>query len=184
MRLLNLHRAAGDLAKAAPELLAAPGVAHAMEQHLIEAIASCLAGGEPGRADAIRQRRLIVLRRLEAVLEANPDRSLYIAELCAAVGVSYPTLRACCQEHLGMSPKRYLLLRRMHLAHRALRSAAHGETTVTAIATQYGFWELGRFSVTYRALFGESPAAALRRPPDEGRIAEIAGSPRVVTRTA
>ena len=36
-------------------------------------------------------------------------------------------------------------------------------TTVTEIATAHGFWELGRFPVGYRALFGESPSEALRR---------------------
>jgi AraC-like DNA-binding protein len=68
-----------------------------------------------------------------------------------------------------MSPMRYLWLRRMHLARRGLRVANPAATTVTEIATNYGFWELGRFSVAYRLLFGESPSAALRRPAEDPR---------------
>jgi AraC-like DNA-binding protein len=60
-----------------------------------------------------------------------------------------------------MAPKRYLLLRRMHLARRALREAAPDTTTVTDIATRFGFWQLGRFSIDYRALFGEAPSVTL-----------------------
>ncbi len=87
-----------------------------------------------------------------------------MADLCAAVGASYWTLRDCCLEYLGMSPKRYLWMRRMNLARRALWRADPEKATVTEIATNYGFWELGRFSVAYRSLFGESPSIALRRP--------------------
>jgi AraC-like DNA-binding protein len=94
-------------------------------------------------------------------------------QLCATVGASYTTLWDCCQEYLGMSPKRYLWLRRMHLVRRDLRSADAEKTTVTEIATAYGFWELGRFAVAYRSLFGEPPSAALRRPPEDPKPAEI-----------
>ena len=72
-------------------------------------------------------------------------------------------LNACCQEHLGVSPKRYLLLRRMHLVRRALRDSSRDATTVTDIATRYGFWEFGRLAVEYRALYGEPPSATLAR---------------------
>jgi AraC-like DNA-binding protein len=107
-----------------------------------------------------------VMRRLEDALMANPEQPLYMAELSAEVGASYWTLRDCCLEYLGMSPKRYLWMRRMHMARRALRIADAERTTVTEIASDYGFWELGRFSVAYRSLFGEAPSVALRRPPD------------------
>ena len=58
---------------------------------------------------------------------------------------------------------RYLWVRRVHLARQALRHADPAATTVTAVATAQGFWELDRFAVEFRALFGESPAATLRR---------------------
>jgi AraC-like DNA-binding protein len=109
------------------------------------------------------------MRRFRRAAEDNPDLPLYIPELCAAIGVSDRTLRACCREQLGMSPKRYLLLRRMHLARRALREAVRSPTTVTEIATQFGFWELGRFAVRYRSLFGESPSATLSGRSDRHR---------------
>ena len=168
-RLSSLHEAAGHLAKTVPDILAHPEVARALEQGLVHAMVSCISGGEATESSSAHHRHTVIMRRLEEVLEANPDRTLYVAELCGAAGASGRTLRLCCQEHLGMSPARYLWLRRMHLARRALRMADPAAATVTEVATSYGFWELGRFSVAYRSLFGESPSASLRRPPDDPR---------------
>ena len=61
-----------------------------------------------------------------------------------------------------MSPICYLWLRRMTLARTALLRA-DASTTITAVALNFGFVQLGRFAVSYRSLFGESPRATLAR---------------------
>jgi AraC-like DNA-binding protein len=183
-RLLNLHEAAGHLANVAPGVLAKPEVTRAMEQGLVEAMVLCFASGDPVHERNAHRHHARVMRRFEQALQAALEEPLYMAELCAAVGVSHSTLRVCCQEHLGMGPKRYLLLRRMHLARRALLSGGPESTTVTEIATNYGFWELGRFAGAYHSLFGESPSAALRRPPEDPRFPEITGRRYEFAKTA
>jgi AraC-like DNA-binding protein len=49
---------------------------------------------------------------------------------------------------------------RLHRVRSALQTA-EPETTVTAIAVEFGFWHFGRFAAAYRKLFGESPSATL-----------------------
>jgi AraC-like DNA-binding protein len=162
-RLLALHEAAGQLAANAPDVLSRPEVARALEQELVRVMIACLSEGAPVAMSSGARRHSAVIDRLEDVFAANADRALYLVELCAATGVSERTLRACCQEHLGMGPVHYLWMRRMHLARRALMRADPVTATVTEVATDLGFWELGRFAVEYREMFGESPSASLRR---------------------
>ena len=163
-KLQRLHAAAGDLAKKAPEILANPDAAHGLEQALVEALVGCFAERDRRRENSLAQgQHAIVMRRFRRVVEESPTVPLFIPEICKVIRVSERTLRVCCQEHLGMAPKRYLLLRRMGLVRRALRRAAPDARSVTAIATRHGFWELGRFATHYQALFGESPSATLYR---------------------
>lgn len=162
-RLQRLHAAAGDLAENAPEMMANPEVARSLEQALTGALVDCLTHyGMPG--DSVAQgQHAIIMRRFRRAVEENPEQPLYIPEICKEIRVPGRTLRMVCQEHLGIGPKRYLLLRRMHLARRALREAEVGTTTVTDVATRLGFWHLSRFAVEYQALFGEPPSATLLR---------------------
>ncbi len=163
-KLRRLHAAAGHLAESAPEIIANSDASYGLEQALIEAMVSCL-GHHETREDSVAQRQHeLIMRRFRRVVEENPDQPLYIPELCKAIGVSERTLRVCCQEQLGTGPKHYLMLRRLHLARRALRAGSFDTTRVTEIATRYGFWHFGRFAGEYHSLFGESPSVTLHRP--------------------
>jgi AraC-like DNA-binding protein len=170
--LMKFHAEAALLAKTAPARLAHPRVARSLEDALIRAMIRCLTKGTPAEVDSRAPHRTNVISKLEEFLVANCIRPIYLSEICIAADVSESTLRRCCHEHLGMGPVRYLWLRRMHLARIVLMRADPATATVTGIATDYGFWELGRFSVDYRTLFGELPSATLRRSPVDARLAQ------------
>ena len=165
-RLRRLHNAAGILARKSPHALTHPETARAMENALVHAMVTCLTEHIPTPDTFGNRCRSTVMARLARLLDAHPTKPLYLAEICAATGVSERTMRVCCHEHLGMGPVRYLWLRRMHLARAALMKGDPQTTSVTAVAVDHGFWELGRFAVAYRSLFGESPSATLRRVSD------------------
>ena len=162
-RLRQLHHKAGVIARTTPNLFELPEVVRSLEDQTIHAMICCLTEGAALELPLANRRHDMVVARFEGFLEANPDQALYLTEICAAIGVAERTLRLACQEHLGMGPIRYLTLRRMNLVRRALQRADASTATVTQLATDHGFWELGRFSVSYRRLFGESPSETLRR---------------------
>jgi len=157
-----------SLQESAVTLAAAPGglhanVAAALRHALIEAMVDCVAADEQGGASIrLDGRSAAVIGRFMELVEADPGRPLFMIDLCAELGVAGRTLRHYCLGHLGISPNRYIWLRRMNLARRAL-ARGDGGTTVTQVANTYGFGELGRFAVRYRQLFGEAPSATLRR---------------------
>lgn len=164
LRLRSLHEAAGHLAEHAPHVIACLKSARGLEQALIAALAGCFGTRDSQSASLGRHRHARIMQKFYAMLEAEPDRVIHPIEICQQIGVSKRTLATCCIDALGMGPFQYLRLRQMNLTHRALLRADPATTTVTEIATAYAFWELGRFAVAYRMLFGEPPSVTLRRP--------------------
>jgi len=103
-----------------------------------------------------------VVDRLDAYVREHLDESIDMAQLCGVTGVSERSLRNACHAVCGMSPKRYLTRRRLEAVRHALALADPGQATVTRIATDYGFFELGRFAAVYTSVFGERPSDTLR----------------------
>ena len=176
-RLRQLHETTCHLAANTPDILAHPEVARAMEEELVRAMIGCIAEAESNQKKSRSHLRMPVMRRFERAVGEAAGRPLYVAEVCAKIGVEERTLRNHCLEYLGITPHRYLWLRRMNQARRALSLADSAEKSVTIIANDYGFWELGRFSVAYRRLFGESPSITLRNSAEHGQTAVRSSDP-------
>ena len=165
-RLQRLYAAAVHLTKKAPEIIANPEAARGLDNEIIQALVGCLRTSEHEEDAVAKRKHALVMRRFHAAVTDSRDRPLYVSDLCSTIGVSDRTLQSCCQEHLGMGPRKYLWLRRMQHAHHVLALADRTGATVTEVATAHGFWELGRFAGAYRSMYGESPSATLARAPD------------------
>jgi AraC-like DNA-binding protein len=134
--------------------------------------ASCKQENKPCR-DLVEQAETLAL--------ADLDGPLHIPALCRALKVSERTLRKAFHKIHGLTPCRHLRMLRLSEARRALLAADYKLVTVTEIATGCGFLELGRFSVEYRKVFGESPSQTLYRVSHTKTFAAAAVLPATVT---
>jgi AraC-like DNA-binding protein len=113
-------------------------------------------------ADVPNQRYRRIVNRIEELALARIGEPTHIPDLCADAGIGERAMRNAFHAIHQCPPYRRLREYRMSKARKALLSPGTA-WTVTEIAMHYGFFELGRFSVEYRMLFGESPSMTLRR---------------------
>ena len=162
-RLRRLHVQACRLAVTKPKILTHPEVARAIEHDLLHALVICLSAAKVRAEGAAKRRRAQIMAKFEQGLALQLGQTLRLQELCEPIGVTERTLRGCCAEFLGMSPTRYVLLRRLKRVRAALQDAVPATANVAEVARRFGFTQLGRFAGAYRSAFGEAPSVTLRR---------------------
>jgi AraC-like DNA-binding protein len=153
--------AVADLEQAG-SVLWSPAAMAAFEQFIVTVL---LLSHPHNYSDALRRiQRPIAPRDLKHAvdyIEAHLDQAVTVADLVEATGVAGRTLFMHFKNFKGVSPMRYLRNARLRQARQALLRA-DPEASVTEIAMSTGFTHMGRFAVTYRRHFGESPSETLR----------------------
>lgn len=146
-----------------PEALATTDARHGLEQSLLTAFVRALESSPYPKCPHNRARlsRRRIIQTVEEFLQANPDKPIYLVDLCTATQMSERSLHDAFVYSFGLSPLRYLKLRRLNQVRRALLQADPRRDSVTHIAAQFGVWEMGRFAGEYRNLFGEYPSQTL-----------------------
>jgi AraC-like DNA-binding protein len=104
-----------------------------------------------------------ILRRALVAVEAQQYDVPSISNLARAAAVSVRTLQGVFRTELQLTPTAYLRLVRLRRAHEELLRGDSSRTTTEAVAHRWGFTNYGRFTRLYRAQYGMSPSATLRR---------------------
>ncbi|WP_426436584.1 AraC family transcriptional regulator [Bradyrhizobium genosp. P] len=102
------------------------------------------------------------LKRARAYLETRAAEPLDLAELADVADTGIRALQIGFRRHFGATISEMLLDIRLAQLNARLKTARPGERIVD-IAFDLGFTHLSRMASTYRAKFGESPNATLRR---------------------
>jgi len=102
------------------------------------------------------------VRQAEEYIEANWNRSVRIVDLIGLTNVSSRSLFKSFRTARGYSPMAFAKMVRLKHAKEMLSSGDAG-TSVTAVAFNCGFGNLGHFAREYREAFGELPSETLAR---------------------
>lgn len=90
------------------------------------------------------------------------DGKIRIETFAKEYEVSGQTLINAFKSLFGFTPKHFLQLLKLNLAHHDLQNADYHNTTVLEIASKWGFSHMGRFSEEYTILFGKNPSLTLK----------------------
>ncbi len=108
-----------------------------------------------------RSSSAVVVAAARAYLEARLNHPVSMSAVAAHCGVSVRTLQLAFAKELGLTPTEWFRGVRLDRAKRALQRASRGEVTVSEIAGDLGFANLGDFAAQFRARFGVPPSSIL-----------------------
>lgn len=129
---------------------------------LLSLIVECLSEASPTDSEPVQDISQAQVRRAEEWIDAHLADVIGIDEVATATGIGVRSLQLSFRRVHGCSPHEFITKRRLEAARQKLLVATP-EATVTAIATDLGFFELGRFAERYRQHFGETPSTTLAR---------------------
>lgn len=113
------------------------------------------------QTDTVEDRRdahPVTVRRAVTFIDENAHRTISIADIAAAAGVTGRAVQLAFRRHLDTTPMRYLRRVRLNRAHHDLRAAAATDpTTITRVAARWGFPDYRSFIAAHRQSYGVSP---------------------------
>jgi AraC family ethanolamine operon transcriptional activator len=107
-------------------------------------------------------RQFCVARSARDFMHDRKENPPTILEIGSELGIPERTLHNAFSSVYGVSPKKYLMTQRLIEARQVL-SREDAPQLVSDVAHAFGFDELGRFSMRYRTMFGETPSETKRR---------------------
>lgn len=131
---------------------------HTLLMLFLDCVADCYSV-DKRKGDDLNEARV---RLIEDWVDAHVCDPIGIEDLARAAGVSVRAVQTAFRRHRRCTPMQMVVRRRLEAAHKML-CGAEPETRVTDVATQFGFFNFGRFSRRHREIFGETPSQTRAR---------------------
>ncbi|MEB3177953.1 MAG: helix-turn-helix domain-containing protein [Nostocaceae cyanobacterium] len=107
-------------------------------------------------------RRSRLISQAQEEMLAHLEKPLTLKELATRLGSSSSALSYGFQDLFGMSPMRYLKVRRLNAVRRCLKVSDPESCSIATLANKFGFWSGGHFARDYKTMFGELPSDTLQ----------------------
>jgi AraC-like DNA-binding protein len=105
-----------------------------------------------------------VVRRALEIIVSDVYAQQSVTDIARDIGVSVRSLELGFRKEFDCTPHEYMHRFRMQQAHDHLRKARPGDgTTVTDVASRWGFNHAGRFAAMYKRSYGTAPSDTLKR---------------------
>jgi AraC-like DNA-binding protein len=106
--------------------------------------------------------RFRIVQRAIEFIDSQTQLHLDIADIAEQSFCSIRTLEYAFKQVCGLSPKKYLIIRRLHLLRKEL-AVEHSKRCIKDILYSHGIVNTGRFSQDFYQLFGEYPSETMAR---------------------
>ncbi len=157
------HRVAAIVSRMKAASTATPATIDFMTRSLLEVYLTHILSSLPHEREQQPQNAFALVRDTEDYVSSAGGRAIHISEICTALNVSRRTLHRAFSDRLGVGPIEYLKRKRLSVVQRILARSDPVTASVSDIAMENGFFELGRFANYYRMLFGENPSDTLKK---------------------
>ncbi len=108
-------------------------------------------------------RRAKLIAQAEQKMLAHLETPLTLKQLAENLGSSSCALSFGFKDLFGVSPMRYLKVRRLHAVRQRLKASEPENCTIAILASEFGFYSPSHFTKDYKAMFGELPSETLRK---------------------
>jgi AraC-like DNA-binding protein len=110
---------------------------------------------------SVSEQGLARIAKAQRWVDANLEHDITLDQLCAVAGASARSLQIAFMAARGQTPYEFIIARRLEAARKRLESSS-SPALVSTVALDCGFRHFGRFSASYRAVFGQLPGETAR----------------------
>lgn len=128
---------------------------------LQDLIVTALGSAHTVRPKPSIEKRTHIIKILTVYIDEHLENPISLAELSIVAGASLRTVQYAFMDRLGVTPKKYIKIRRLNRVHRELLKRDNRTKVISDVANDWGFWHMGQFASDYRRLFGELPSETL-----------------------